>query len=48
MAFAQQWNPGLRGRPVGPLGGVVFFQVASREEVDRMFERMTRAGHRAY
>lgn len=48
VPFAQQWNPGLRGRALGSVGGVIFFHAASREEVDRVFERMTRAGHRAH
>ena len=47
-AFAQQWDPGLSGRALGLPGGVIFFRVASREEVDRVFERMTNAGYPAH
>jgi catechol 2,3-dioxygenase-like lactoylglutathione lyase family enzyme len=48
VAFARQWNPALRGRSSGALGAVIFFYVASSEDVDRIFERMTNAGHRAH
>lgn len=44
-AFARQWNPGLEGRPVRGAGCVLFFAVGSRQEVDRIFEMMTAAGH---
>ena len=47
-AFARQWNPGLEGRSLGPLGAVLFFYVPSGEDVDRVFDRMTKAGHRAH
>lgn len=45
-AFAQIWNKGWAGRK--DLAGrvVVGFSVSSREEVDRLHEEMTAAGHR--
>jgi uncharacterized glyoxalase superfamily protein PhnB len=44
--FAQVWNTGWRGH--ADLAGrvVVGFEVASREEVDRLFGEMTAAGSR--
>lgn len=42
--FARQWNPGYRGSPGGG-GCMLFFGVASRDEVDRIFETMTAAGY---
>lgn len=41
--FAKQWNPGLQSTQAG--GAVLFFGVASREEVDRIFETMMRHGY---
>jgi catechol 2,3-dioxygenase-like lactoylglutathione lyase family enzyme len=48
VAFAEQWDPGLRGRASGALGGVIFFSVETREEVDAVFARVTSAGYRAH
>ena len=42
--FARHWN---RGWPPGRTGPVIGFRVASREAVDRLFEELTGAGHRA-
>ena len=47
VAFAEQWNPGLRGRAAGTVGGVLFFYVATREKVDEIFQTLVGAGHRA-
>jgi catechol 2,3-dioxygenase-like lactoylglutathione lyase family enzyme len=44
IAFARQWNPGLR-RPAGGAGGVIFFGVPMPNDVDRLFEDMTGAGY---
>lgn len=45
-AFAPHWNSGWKGR--GDLAGrvVVGFDVATREDVDRIFHDMTGAGYR--
>lgn len=47
MAFAQQWNPGLSRATGRPSGSVLFFQVADREDVDRLFATMVEAGYAA-
>jgi catechol 2,3-dioxygenase-like lactoylglutathione lyase family enzyme len=41
--FARQWNPGLKASP-GCTGGVLFFAVPGREDVDRLFDAMTSSG----
>ena len=46
IAFAKQWNPGLDEAKLG-CAVLPFFHVASREEVDRVHERVTAAGHRS-
>jgi catechol 2,3-dioxygenase-like lactoylglutathione lyase family enzyme len=43
LEFARQWNPGLDMNP-GRAGGVLFFAVPTREDVDRLFAAMTRDG----
>jgi len=43
-AFARQWNPGFGGQ-AGNTGCVVFFSVEDREDVDRLFWKMTGAGY---
>jgi len=46
VAFAKQWNPCWKGS--GGAGmGVVFFSVSERDNVDRVFARMTDAGYTA-
>jgi uncharacterized glyoxalase superfamily protein PhnB len=42
--FARQWNPGFRGQPENG-GCILFFEVAGREDVDRLFAAMTEAGY---
>jgi uncharacterized glyoxalase superfamily protein PhnB len=44
VEFARQWDPGLRDGPRGT-GAVLFFGVATAEEVDRLFATMTGAGY---
>ncbi len=44
IEFAKQWDPGCKGRG-GNTGCVLFFGVASRDDVDRLFERLTGAGY---
>jgi len=46
LAFARQWYPGLDASRLGS-GLIPFFDVASREEVDRIHARVTAAGHRS-
>jgi uncharacterized glyoxalase superfamily protein PhnB len=46
VAFAQQWNPAWNGAGGGGMG-VLFFSVPTREEVDRIFARLTAAGYPA-
>ncbi|MCX7360779.1 MAG: VOC family protein [Alphaproteobacteria bacterium] len=47
MAFAARWNAGWRGREDLKGRVVVGFGVASREEVDRLHDKMTGAGYRS-
>lgn len=47
VAFARQWNPGLRPTSRSGGGMVVFFHVSARDEVDRVHGRVTAAGHRS-
>jgi catechol 2,3-dioxygenase-like lactoylglutathione lyase family enzyme len=47
VAFAKQWNPGLDEAKLGS-AVIPIFHVASREEVDRVHERVTAAGHRSH
>ena len=42
-AFAQRWN---HGWSEGRTGAVIGFKVATRHEVDRLFEELTGAGYR--
>lgn len=42
--FARQWNPGWSR---GGGGGVMFFGVPERDDVDRIYSRMVGAGHRS-
>jgi uncharacterized glyoxalase superfamily protein PhnB len=42
--FASQWNPGW-GRGSG--GGVMFFRVPVRDDVDRIYSTVVSAGHRS-
>jgi uncharacterized glyoxalase superfamily protein PhnB len=44
VEFAKLWDPGCKGRG-GNTGCVLFFGVASRGEVDRLFESLTGAGY---
>jgi catechol 2,3-dioxygenase-like lactoylglutathione lyase family enzyme len=43
--FARQWNLGWPGTAAGGMG-VLGFRVASRDEVDEVYARMTDAGYR--
>jgi len=43
-AFAKQWNPGFKGQP-GNAGCVLFFSVAARNDVDRLFQLAAGAGY---
>ncbi len=44
VAFARRWNPAGSGE-IGPSLGVIFFSVDSPDEVNRLFTRITSAGH---
>jgi uncharacterized glyoxalase superfamily protein PhnB len=44
IAFARQWNPGLKAA-AGGSGCVLFLQVRSREEVDRLFATVVAHGY---
>jgi uncharacterized glyoxalase superfamily protein PhnB len=44
VAFAKQWNPGLDEAKLGS-ATIPMFHVSSREEVDRVYERVIAAGH---
>jgi uncharacterized glyoxalase superfamily protein PhnB len=46
VAFAKQWNPALDEARLGA-AVLPFFHVASRDEVDRVHARMTKAGYRS-
>ena len=43
-AYARRWNEGFNGESIAPKV-VIGFRVASREEVDATYSRMTRAGY---
>ena len=43
--FASKWNQGWPGAATGGMG-VLGFRVASRDDVDAVYARMTRAGYR--
>jgi catechol 2,3-dioxygenase-like lactoylglutathione lyase family enzyme len=45
VAFAKRWNPGLDESKLGG-GAIPFFYVGSRDEVDRIHDRVKAAGHR--
>jgi catechol 2,3-dioxygenase-like lactoylglutathione lyase family enzyme len=47
VTFAKQWNPALDDAKLGS-AVIPFFQVSSREEVDRVHARVTAAGHRSH
>jgi catechol 2,3-dioxygenase-like lactoylglutathione lyase family enzyme len=47
VAFAKQWNPGLDEAKLGS-AMIPIFHVSSREEVDRLYARVTAAGHRTH
>jgi len=47
LAFAKQWNPGLDETKLGA-SVVLMFHVPTREEVDRVYARVTAAGHRTH
>jgi catechol 2,3-dioxygenase-like lactoylglutathione lyase family enzyme len=44
-AFAHHWNPGFKGRPGNGGAAVLFFSVAARDDVDRLFGLITKAGY---
>lgn len=44
VAFAKHWNPSLDETKLGS-ATILFFHVASREDVDRVHARVTRAGY---
>jgi uncharacterized glyoxalase superfamily protein PhnB len=46
VAFAKQWNPGLDEAKLGS-ATIPFFHLTSREEVDRVHQRIVVAGHRS-
>lgn len=45
--FASIWNGGWQGRSALPGRVVVGFSVATRADVDRIYDEMTRAGYRS-
>jgi catechol 2,3-dioxygenase-like lactoylglutathione lyase family enzyme len=47
VAFAKQWNPGLDETKLGS-AAILFFHVASREDVDHVHARVLAAGHRSH
>ena len=47
LGFAKQWNPALDPAKLGS-AVLPFFHVSSREEVDRVYARVTAAGHRSH
>lgn len=46
VAFAKQWNPGLDEARLGS-AMIPFFHLASREEADHVYARVTAAGYRS-
>jgi uncharacterized glyoxalase superfamily protein PhnB len=47
VAFAKQWNPGLDESKLGS-ATIPIFDVATREDVDRVHARVTQAGYRSH
>jgi uncharacterized glyoxalase superfamily protein PhnB len=47
VAFAKQWNPGIDETKLGS-ATLAFFHVAAREDVDRVYARVTAAGAKSH